>query len=67
MAELDKMSVSGNQQGSYIKGSNISASQFFDSHIDTKGSISSLRRMYEGLPDPQTMSSFESQEQFVEK
>lgn len=67
MKELDKMSVSGNQQGSYIKGSNISASQFIDSHIDAKGSITSLRKMYEGLPDPNTMSSFESQEEFVEK
>lgn len=66
MAELDKLSVSG--RGGHIKGSSVpKLTNFISSHVDGEASISKLRKLYAGLPDPETMKNFESHEDFVEK
>ncbi|MGN1281292.1 MAG: glucosaminidase domain-containing protein [Succinivibrio sp.] len=69
LRELEKMSVSGNQSGSYIKGSNVQASSFVsgqnsDSHIDAVSSLANLRRLYESLPE--NVSSAANEQEFVD-
>ncbi len=66
MAELDKMAVSG--KASYIRGSAVpKISSFSNYKVDGEASITKLRKLYEGLPDPDSMKNFESHEDFVDK
>ncbi|MGN0894778.1 MAG: glucosaminidase domain-containing protein, partial [Succinivibrio sp.] len=71
LKELEKMSVSGNQSGSYIKGSNItnnirpSSGQISDSHIDAVDSLAYLRKLYDSLPE--NISSVANEQEFVDK
>lgn len=67
LKELDQMSVSNSH--SYIKGSNVMSNfnQFVQAKVDSQNSISNLSKLYNDLPNPNTMHSFASQEEFVQK
>ena len=69
MKELDKMTINGTS--SHISGSNISNlpsyGSYSNSRVDTAQSMTMLKKMYKGLPDPDSMKNFETQEEFVEK
>ncbi|MGN0902687.1 MAG: glucosaminidase domain-containing protein [Succinivibrio sp.] len=70
LKELDSMSVSGNSTSHNVSADIKSLNSFLsskDSHVDTSSAISSLRKLYKGLPDPSSMSSFASEQEFVDK
>jgi flagellar protein FlgJ len=69
LKELDKMSVSGSTV--HLRGANVPNISTFtstaDNRVDKTASLKNLRRMYEGLPAPESMKQFASHEEFVEK